>query len=89
MKEILHSLFLYLLKEIERVGDQGRRGKKDERDSDEAGVDRREREGEGRDYLHFNHVCSLQVLSSVIAQFKESNSEYSELLRIDTLSLVT
>lgn len=65
------------------------KGKKDERDGEEAGVDRRGREGERRASLHFNLVCSLQVLNSVLAQFKESNSEYLELLGMYTLSLVT
>lgn len=64
------------------------KGKKDERDGEEAGVDRRGREGE-RASLHINLVCSLHVLNSVLAQFKESNSEYSELLGMYTLRLVT
>lgn len=41
---------------------------------------------EGRD---INLVFSLHVLNSVLAQFKESNSEYSELLGMYTLRLVT
>lgn len=63
------------------------KGKKDERDGEEAGVDGRGREGE-RTSLHINLVCSLYVLNSVLAQFKESNSEYSELLGMYTLCLV-
>lgn len=64
-------------------------GKKDERDDEEAGVDGRGREGERSASSHFSLVCSLHVLNSVLAQFKKSNSEYSELLRIYTLHLVT
>lgn len=91
LKEIFYSQILYLLKKKNRETELVVReeGKKDERDDEEAGVDGRGREGERSASLHFSLVCSLHVLNSVLAQFKESNSEYSELLGVYTLHLVT